>query len=136
MKKTILVVDDSRTMRFLVKSALSSEGFDVIEADNGKDALNKLGICGADIVVTDFDMPVMDGIELTKRMRLDQKLRKIPVVFLSSKDEKNEVFQLGVMYWLMKPFTPKALIDVINKLLGKASAAQPVPKPKSPAAVA
>jgi len=118
MPKTILIVDDSASMRQLVSFALRDAGYEVIDAVNGKDALGKLNGGKVDMVVTDLNMPEMDGIELIKQLRNTHAHRFTPIVMLtteSQESKKQEGKTVGASGWIVKPFTPEQLIDVVRK---------------------
>ena len=118
MSKTVLIVDDSASMRQLVSFALKDAGYGVMDAVNGKDALNKLNGTKVDMVITDLNMPEMDGIEFIKQMRNRSGYRFTPIVMLtteSQESKKQEGKQAGASGWIVKPFTPEQLIDVVKK---------------------
>jgi two-component system chemotaxis response regulator CheY len=120
MAKTILIVDDSASMRQLVTFALKDAGFEVFAAVDGKDALGKLNGKKVDMVVTDLNMPQMDGIELIKQLRSSSATKFTPVVMLtteSQESKKQEGKQAGASGWVVKPFTPEKLIEVIKKFV-------------------
>jgi two-component system chemotaxis response regulator CheY len=120
MAKTILIVDDSASMRQLVTFALKDAGYDVIAAVDGKDALGKLNGAKVDMVVTDLNMPNMDGITLIKQLRNIPTSKFTPVVMLtteSQESKKQEGRTAGASGWLVKPFTPDKLIEVIKKFV-------------------
>lgn len=120
MGRTILIVDDSASMRQLVTFALKDAGYDVIAAVDGKDALSKVNGTKIDMVVTDLNMPNMDGIELIKQIRSRATCKFIPVVMLTTESQgskKQEGKQAGASGWLVKPFTPEKLIEVIKKFV-------------------
>ena len=120
MAKTILIVDDSASMRQLVTFALKDVGFEVVAAVDGKDALGKLNSAKVDMVVTDLNMPNMDGIELIKQLRSSTTTKFTPVVMLTTESQesrKQEGKQAGASGWLVKPFTPEKLIEVIKKFV-------------------
>jgi two-component system chemotaxis response regulator CheY len=120
MAKTILIVDDSASMRQLVTFALKDAGYDVIAAVDGKDALGKLTGTKVDMVVTDLNMPNMDGITLIKQLRSSINSKFTPVVMLtteSQESKKQEGKTAGASGWLVKPFTPDKLIEVIKKFV-------------------
>lgn len=120
MGKNILIVDDSASMRQLVQFALRDAGYEVTQAVHGKDALGKLDGSRFDMVITDLNMPEMDGITLIKQMRTRAGCRFTPVVMLTteSKDsKKNEGIQAGASGWMVKPFTPEQLKDVVRKFV-------------------
>lgn len=120
MGRTILIVDDSASMRQLVTFALKDAGYDVIAAVDGKDALGKVNGTKVDMVVTDLNMPNMDGIELIKQLRASSTNRFTPVVMLTTESQdakKQEGRTAGASGWIVKPFTPGKLIDVIKKFV-------------------
>ncbi len=120
MAKTILIVDDSASMRQLVTFALKDAGYDVVTAVDGKDALGKINGSKVDMVVTDLNMPNMDGITLIKNLRSAAATKFTPVVMLtteSQESKKVEGRQAGASGWLVKPFTPDKLIEIIKKFV-------------------
>lgn len=120
MGRTILIVDDSASMRQLVSFALKDAGYDVIAAVDGKDALGKVNGTKVDMVVTDLNMPNMDGITLIKNLRSAAATRFTPVVMLTTESQdskKQEGRAAGASGWIVKPFTPDKLIDVIKKFV-------------------
>ncbi|MBI5681584.1 MAG: response regulator [Deltaproteobacteria bacterium] len=119
MATTILIVDDSISMRQMVNFVLTASGYSVVQAVHGKDALDKLNN-GAkiDMVITDLNMPEMDGIEFIKQFRRHPSYKFTPVVMLTteSKDsKKQDGKQAGASGWIVKPFTPEQLLDVVKK---------------------
>ena len=121
MGKTIMTVDDSASVRQMVRFTLKNEGYNVMEAVDGIDALAKLEAAPADMVLTDLNMPNMDGIELIKKLRLNPKYKFIPIIFLtteSQQEKKQAGKQAGATGWIVKPFKPDQLIGVIKKVLG------------------
>jgi two-component system, chemotaxis family, chemotaxis protein CheY len=120
MGKTVLIVDDSASMRQLVTFALKGAGYDVIAAVNGKDALTKMAGASVSMVVTDLNMPEMDGIELIKNVRAGAASKFTPVVMLTTESQesrKQEGKQAGASGWLVKPFKPEELVDVVKKFV-------------------
>jgi two-component system chemotaxis response regulator CheY len=118
MSKTVLIVDDSASMRQLVSFALRDAGYDVIDAINGKDAMNKLNGTKIEMVITDLNMPEMDGIEFIKQVRNNPGYKFTPIVMLtteSQESKKQEGKQAGASGWIVKPFTPEQLIDIVKK---------------------
>lgn len=118
MSKTVLIVDDSTSMRQLVAFALKDAGYDVVSAVHGKDALDKLNGTKIDMVITDLNMPEMDGIEFIKQLRTKTGYRFTPIVMLTTESQeakKQEGKQAGASGWIVKPFTPEQLIDVVKK---------------------
>jgi len=120
MAKTILAVDDSASMRQLVSFALKDAGYDVIEAIHGKDALEKSGASKIDIVLTDLNMPEMDGIEFIKQFRTKPGCKFTPIVMLtteSQEEKKQEGTKAGASGWIVKPFKPEQLIEIVKKFV-------------------
>jgi two-component system chemotaxis response regulator CheY len=108
MGKVILVVDDSATVRKFVSASLTMQGFDVIAASDGMDALEKLPSTAFDLVITDLNMPNMDGFELIRSLRENPQYRELPVIILSSLGDSGSIETgrgLGVTSYLMKPFS-------------------------------
>jgi two-component system chemotaxis response regulator CheY len=124
MAYTVMVVDDSETIRSVLQRSLSMTKLPVekvIMAVNGRDALDKLKDAWVDIVFSDIHMPVMDGIKLFDAMQEDPELREIPVVIVSTEGSATRIEELkkkGIKGYLRKPFTPEKLRDVIIATLG------------------
>ncbi len=121
MGKTVLVVDDSSTMRQMVAYTLKNAGYDVVEAGNGKEAVGKLN-AGAKpaLVVTDLNMPEMDGITLIAEIRKMAAFKFTPILMLTteSADDKKKAGQAaGATGWIVKPFNPEQMLKVIQKVL-------------------
>lgn len=121
MSKTALIVDDSRTMRQMVAFTLTNAGFTVIEAEDGKDAVSKVAAgTKLDIVVTDLNMPEMDGITLIKELRQLNAYKFTPILMLtteSAMEKKQAGKEAGATGWIVKPFNPEVLLKTIAKLL-------------------
>ena len=121
MAKTILVVDDSSSLRTLVKMALTRAGYNVIEAADGRAALEQLGQAGkVHLVVCDVNMPNMDGITFVGEARKDPRFKFTPVIMLTTEDEDRKMQQAkaaGARAWLLKPFDPPALLDVVTRVI-------------------
>ncbi|MCS6318885.1 MAG: response regulator [Nitrospira sp.] len=121
MAKTVLVVDDSPTMRQMVAFTLTSAGYQVVEAGNGKEAVGKVnGGAKPDLVVTDLNMPEMDGITLIKEIRKMPALKFTPILMLTteaSDDQKKAGQAAGATGWIVKPFNPEQMMAVIKKVL-------------------
>ena len=120
MAGTILIVDDSASMRQLVSFALKDAGYNVIAAVDGKDALSKVNGTKVDMVVTDLNMPNMNGIELIKQLRNGTTNKFTPVVMLTTESQdskKQEGRAAGASGWIVKPFTPEKLLGVVNKFV-------------------
>ncbi|MCS6284657.1 MAG: response regulator [Nitrospira sp.] len=121
MGKTVLVVDDSSTMRQMVAYTLKNAGYDVVEAGNGKEAVGKLnGGTKPALVVTDLNMPEMDGITLITEIRKMAAFKFTPILMLTteSADDKKKAGQAaGATGWIVKPFNPEQMLKVIQKVL-------------------
>ncbi len=121
MSARILVVDDSASMRQMVAFALTSAGYAVEEAEDGQDALGRAQGQRFNAVVTDVNMPRMDGISLIRALRVLPDYRFIPMLMLtteSTADKKSEGKAAGATGWLVKPFNPEQLVATIQKVLG------------------
>ena len=116
----ILVVDDMSTMRRIVKNILKQLGFNNLEeAENGQEALTKLKADTYGFVVSDWNMPVMMGIDMLRAIRADESLKKIAVVRVKAEDQKEnlmEAVQAGVSNYVVKPFTAETMQEKINKI--------------------
>ena len=118
----ILVVDDDKTTRKLLGLYLKAKGYEVVSAENGLDAMEKLGTENINLVVTDMNMPYMDGIELTKNLRADENWKDLPIVMVTTEadeDEKKRAFETGVDDYLVKPANAEQISDSIKKILKK-----------------
>lgn len=121
MSKTILAVDDSASMRQMVKITLSGAGYQVVEADNGADGLTKAKASPANMVVTDLNMPVMDGLTFIRELRKLPEYRGVPIIFLSTESDagvKQQAKEAGATGWIVKPFQAEQLLAVVKKVLG------------------
>ncbi|MDR3438051.1 response regulator [Telmatospirillum sp.] len=121
MSKTILSVDDSASMRLLVKMTLTGAGYDVIEAVDGKDALAKAKAGGIHLVLTDLNMPNMDGLALIRELRGLPAYKGVPIIFLTTESDagkKGEAKAAGATAWIVKPFQQDQLLGVVRKVLG------------------
>lgn len=120
MAKKIMVVDDSSMMRLAVRSALEEAGYEVVEAENGADALEKLESAGKlSLIVCDVNMPIMDGLTFVRRYRAMPEYQYIPVLMLtteSSQEMKDEGKAAGVRAWMVKPFSKDVLMSAVSKL--------------------
>lgn len=119
----ILVVDDMSTMRRIVKNILKQLGFsNMEEAENGQEALQKLRAEPFGFVVSDWNMPVMPGIEMLRAIRADERLKHIPVLMVTAEAQKEnliEAIQAGVNNYVVKPFTAETMQEKINKIFSK-----------------
>jgi two-component system chemotaxis response regulator CheY len=117
----ILAVDDSASMRQMVAFTLTNAGHQVVSAVDGKDALDKAAAEQFDLVLTDVNMPLMDGITLTRELRSLAPYRFTPILMLTTEsgtDRKMEGKAAGATGWIVKPFNPDQLIAVVSKVLG------------------
>lgn len=116
----ILVVDDFATMRKIVKNVLQQLGYSNIEeAENGEEALKKLRSDSFDFVVSDWNMPVKDGLEMLKEIRADAKLKSTPVLMVTAEAEKSKVIEAikaGVNNYIVKPFTAETMKQKIEQI--------------------
>ncbi|GBC59410.1 response regulator [Desulfonema ishimotonii] len=120
MSLKIMAVDDSASIRQMVLFSLKKTGYEVAEAANGRIALESLRETQADLVITDLDMPEMNGIELTRNLRALPAYRTVPIVLLtteSAAEKKQDAKSAGATGWITKPFTPAQLVSVVEKLL-------------------
>ncbi|MBE0489548.1 MAG: chemotaxis response regulator CheY [Halomonas sp.] len=120
---SILVVDDFPTMRRIVRSLLKELGFtNVEEAEDGADALNKLRAGAFKFVVSDWNMPNMDGLEMLKQIRADAALKELPVLMVTAEAKKENIIaaaQAGASGYVVKPFTAATLEEKLNKIFEK-----------------
>lgn len=117
----ILAVDDSTSMRQMVSFTLKGAGYDVIEAADGQEAFDKAKDDQVDLVLSDVNMPVMDGITLIKNLRGLQNYKFTPMLMLTTEsagDKKSEGKAAGATGWIVKPFNPDQLLSTIKKVLG------------------
>ena len=116
----ILVVDDMSTMRRIVKNIMKQLGFaNVEEAENGQDALEKLRASSFGFVISDWNMPVMTGIEMLRAIRADAAIKAIPVLMVTAEAQQEnliEAVKAGVSNYIVKPFTAETLQEKINKI--------------------
>ncbi|OWY39166.1 two-component system response regulator [Xenophilus sp. AP218F] len=120
MTKTILIVDDSISLRQVVRMTLAGAGYDVLEAGNGQEALEVLDGRKIHLIVSDVNMPQMDGIELLKNIKQHPHYKFTPVIMLtteSSDDKKREGKEAGARAWVVKPFQPPVLLSAVSKLI-------------------
>ena len=120
--KRILTVDDSKTMRDMVGFTLRGAGYEVIEADDGVKALSVLNGASVDLVITDINMPNMDGVTLIKQLRARAAFKSTPILILTtegSDEKKAEGRAAGATGWIVKPFVPDKLLQVVTKVCPK-----------------
>jgi two-component system chemotaxis response regulator CheY len=115
-----MIVDDSVSMRQMVAYTLRQGGFDVIEAEHGQDALNKLQSTTVDLIITDLNMPVMDGITLIQNVRKLVAMKSKPILMLTTEGlaaKKEQGTAAGATGWIVKPFDPEKLLQTVAKVL-------------------
>lgn len=120
IKKSVLTVDDSSTIRQMVCFTLREAGFDVLEAVDGKDAIDKMNMIQFDLIITDLNMPNMDGIELIKHARTNPTYRFVPILMLTTESQQEKKILgkcAGATGWITKPFKPEQLISVIRRVI-------------------
>ena len=120
MPKTVMVVDDSASLRQVVSIALKGAGYDVVEASDGKDALGKLKGTKINLVISDVNMPNMDGITFVKELKKLAEYKFTPVIMLtteSQESKKQEGQAAGAKAWVVKPFTPTQMLAAVSKLI-------------------
>ena len=119
--KTVLVLDDSPSIRQVVRLTLSRAGYLIVEAADGVQALEKLGTEHVDLIVSDLNMPKMDGLTFIARLRELPEGKFIPVIMLTTEsddDKKLVAKNLGVQAWFVKPFEPEKLVSIVKRLIG------------------
>jgi two-component system chemotaxis response regulator CheY len=120
MAKTIMIIDDSASLRQVVAIALKGAGYDVIEAADGRDALNKLTGVKINLIICDVNMPNMDGITFVKEMKALANYKFTPVIMLTTEGSEEKKFAgqaAGARAWVVKPFRPDQMLDAVSKLI-------------------
>lgn len=119
--KKILVVDDSPSVRQQVGIALTQAGYGVVEAVDGQDGLSKAGSGGISLVISDVNMPRLNGIEMVEKLKADAKLASLPIVMLTSEGQPaiiDRAKKAGAVGWIIKPFKANLLLAAVKKLVG------------------
>lgn len=119
MNRKALTVDDSRTMREMVAFSLKSAGYEVLEAEDGRAALAVLGGQQVDVIITDLNMPNMDGLELIRTLRAQSAHRTTPILMLTTESDgtkKQQGKEAGATGWLVKPFNPDKLVETVRRV--------------------
>jgi len=119
MSKTVLTVDDSRTMRDMLRLALADAGFRVVQAEDGVHGLEVLQGESPNVIVTDINMPRMDGFGFIENVRSDARHRAIPILVLtteSDSEKKDRARRAGATGWIVKPFDPVRLVDAVRRV--------------------
>lgn len=120
MSKTVLVVDDSVSIRQVVGIALKGAGYEVLEAGNGKEALGQLNGKKVNLIICDVNMPVMDGITFVKEAKKLPACKFTPIIMLTTESQeakKREGQQAGAKAWVVKPFQPAQMLAAVSKLI-------------------
>lgn len=120
MPKTILTVDDAGTMRKLVNYTLKSAGYETLEACDGQAALSTLAGRQVDLIISDLNMPMMSGVELTRRIRQMPQYSRTPILILTTESDaaiKTQAKAAGATGWIVKPFKPEQLVEMAGKCL-------------------
>lgn len=121
MSKKILIVDDATTVRSLAKFALSKAGYTIVEAEDGAIGLQKAKSEKPDLIISDLNMPNMNGLEMCRAVKSDDALKATPIFMLTteaSAEVAKEGKDIGIMAWIVKPFAPDKLLAAVNKVLG------------------
>lgn len=121
MAKTIMTVDDSASVRQMVVFTLRQGGYDLIEAVDGRDGLAKLRGTKCHMIITDLNMPNMDGIGMIREVRNDPAHRNVPIVMLTTESQegrKQEGKTAGATGWIIKPYKPEQLLAVVKRVIG------------------
>jgi two-component system chemotaxis response regulator CheY len=120
MGKLIMVVDDSASLRQVVSIALKGAGYDVVEASDGKDALSKLKGQKVHLIISDVNMPNMDGITMVKEIKKLPNYKFTPIMMLTTESEERKKMEgkaAGAKAWLVKPFQPPTMLNAVSKLV-------------------
>ncbi len=121
MPKNVLVVDDAMTIRNLAKFALTKGGYNILEAEDGVKGLEMVGKNQVDLVITDLNMPNMNGLEMAKSIKGNAATKAIPIFMLTTEASQELALQgkeIGVMAWIVKPFVPEKLLAAVQKVIG------------------
>mgnify|MGYP006296788717 CR=1 FL=1 len=121
MDKRVLIVDDSASMRQMIRFTLTEEGCEVYEAENGRKGLEVLDTAAPDLIITDINMPELDGIGFIQEIRKTGGYKFTPIIVLTTESEKEkqeEGKKAGATAWLVKPFTPDGLMETVRKVAG------------------
>ncbi|WP_421196493.1 response regulator [Aeromonas enteropelogenes] len=120
MTKTVLVVDDSASIRATITMTLENAGFSVLEADDGHEAMARLEQQRVHLIISDLNMPGMDGMTLLRQVKVQEATRYLPFIMLTTENSpqiRQEGFEAGARIWLTKPFEPLVLLDHIYKVV-------------------
>ncbi len=120
MSKTVMIVDDSASVRQVVAIALKGAGYEVVDACDGKDALTKLDGRKIHLIISDVNMPNMDGITFVRQVKANPSYKFTPVIMLtteSAAEKKQKGQEAGARAWIVKPFQPQQMLDAVAKLV-------------------
>lgn len=121
MAKRILIVDDSVSIRKSVSFVLTEEGYEVLEAEDGKDGLQKVASAPCNLIITDINMPNMNGIDFIRALRAQSEYQFVPIIALTTESQDNKMQEgkdAGATGWIVKPFTSEKLSAIVKKVLG------------------
>lgn len=121
MSKTVLTVDDSASIRSAVAFALEPKGYKVVQAADGREGLAALKSNAVNLVITDLNMPNMNGIEMIRAVRGDRSFDGVPIVLLTTESQKDKMMegkQAGAAGWIVKPFDEQKICAVVAKMIG------------------
>lgn len=119
-QKLIMIIDDSRSLREVVRIALASAGYEVVEAADGREALERLGDRRFHLIICDVNMPVMDGISFVRHVKQLPRHRFVPIIMLTTETRENRKWegqQAGAKAWVVKPFRPEQMLQAVAKLV-------------------
>lgn len=121
MAKTILCVDDSASMRQMIKLTLAAGGYTVLEASDGRDGLARIGEAPVNLIITDLNMPGMGGLDFIREARKLPSIKGVPIIFLTTESDeakRAEARAAGATAWITKPFQADRLLEIARKVLG------------------
>ncbi|MET0594997.1 MAG: response regulator [Polyangiaceae bacterium] len=124
VNRTVLIVDDSASMRQIVRLTLEGVGFAIVEGSNGQEGLDQLRAHRVQAIISDVNMPVMDGISLVRLVRGLQEYRSLPILLMTTASDasrKNQGRVAGANGWIVKPFSPAQLLETLDKVLVKST---------------
>jgi two-component system, chemotaxis family, chemotaxis protein CheY len=127
MAYNVLIVDDSQITRKVIRKTVAISGFDLgecWEAENGREALNVINTHWVDLILTDLNMPVMNGLEMVSELKKNEEFQNIPVVLITTEGSETrleEAYALGVTAYIQKPFQPEDIRDVLVRIMEKQS---------------
>lgn len=122
MSKTILVVDDAKTIRDLAKFTLGKAGYTLLEAEDGAIAWSIVQKEKIDLIVTDLNMPNMNGLEFSEKVKTSDNFKHIPIFMLTTEASQEVAMkgkQIGILAWIVKPFVPEKFLAAVNKVIGQ-----------------